>query len=188
MISRTTKLAIVTVLSAILSGMLLASGNVFGALESAAAQESEAMQPITIKTDNDSVNILVSWEPQEIEPGQEVDFFVNYRDASSGQSLTHVNHDFKITDESGQVIESATGLHTHSGGDIHTVTFGETGNFNLEVTIIGLGLEPPYDTTRSGTAETAIVVVPEFPVAPFILAAAIGSVLAFVRFKIWKFV
>jgi hypothetical protein len=124
--------------------------------------------------------------PQEIEPGQEVTFVVDYRDALTDEPLTHINHDFEIADESGQVIESAPGLHTHSGGDIHTVTFDETGNFNLEVRIIGLGLNPPFDTTRSGSAQTAIVVVPEFPVAPVILAVATGLVLASVRFKVWK--
>ena len=175
--SSTTKRAIVAVLFAILSGTLFVSANGFGALESAAAQESEEMTPLTLKTDNGSVNVVVSWRPQEIEPGQEVTFIVNYRDAVSDQPLTHVNHDFKIMDESGQVVESATGLHTHSGGDIHTVTFDQTGSFNLEVTIIGLGLDPPFDTTRSGTAETALVVVPEFPVAPIILAAATGFAL-----------
>ncbi|MGI0037458.1 MAG: hypothetical protein ACRD99_03785, partial [Nitrososphaera sp.] len=127
MMGRKTRLALATALFAIFSGMLLASDNVFGALESAAAQETEAMQPITLKTDNGSVNIILRWEPQEIELAQEVSFIVDYRDALSDQPLTHVNHDFKIVDESGQVIESATGLHTHSGGDIHTVTFDQTG-------------------------------------------------------------
>ncbi len=184
MASSTTKLAIVAALSAIFSG-ILASGNFF-ALQPVAAQESEEMSPLTLKTDNDSVNVIVRWNPQEIEPGQEVTFIVDYRDAVTDEPLTHINHDFEITDESGQVVESATGLHTHSGGDIHTVTFDQTGNLELEVTIIGLGLNPPFDTTRSGTAQTAIVVVPEFPVAPVILAAATGLALVSVRLKVWK--
>lgn len=185
--SSTTKLAIVAAMFTILSGTLFVSALGFGALESAAAQESEETAPLTLKTDNDSVNVIVSWRPQEIEPGQEVTFIVDYRDAVSDQPLTHVNHDFKITDESGQAIKSFTGLHTHSGGDIYTVTFGQTGNFKLEVTILGLGIDPPFDTTRSGAAKTAIVVVPEFPVAPFILAAATGLALVSVRLKVWKF-
>ncbi len=186
MANGTTKLAIVAMLSAILSGILL-SGNAFGVLQSAAAQESDEVSPLRLKTDNDSVNVIVSWLPQQIEPGQEVTFIVNYRDAVTDQPLTHINHDFEITDETGRVIESAPGLHTHSGGDIHTVTFDQTGNFKLEVTILGLGIDPPFDTTRSGTAQTAIVVVPEFPVAPFILAAATGLAIVSVRLKVWKF-
>ena len=176
------KPAIIAALFAILSGTLFVS-----TLESAAAQESEETAPMTLKTDNGSVNVIVSWRPAEIEPDQEVTFFVNYRDAVSDEPLTHINHDFKITDESGEVIKSFTGLHTHSGGDIYTETFGQTGSYKLEVRIIGLGLDPPFDTTRSGTAETAIVVVPEFPVAPLILAAATGFALVSARLKIWKF-
>ncbi len=179
--SSTTKPAIAASLFCILSGTLFAS-----TLESAAAQESEEMTPLTLKTDNGSVNVIVSWEPQEILPDQEVTFTVDYRDAASDEPLTHINHDFKITGEGGQVIKSFTGLHTHSGGDIYTATFGQTGNYELEVRIIGLGLDPPFDTTRSGTAETAIVVVPEFPVAPIILAAATGFAIFSARLKIWK--
>ena len=178
-------LGIVTALFAILSGLLVSG--IAGTSRSAAAQESEEMQPLTVKTDNNSVNVIIRWSPQEIEPGQKVTFTVDYRDASTDQSLAHVNHDFKVTDESGQVVESATGLHTHSGGDIHTVTFDKTGNFNVAVTILGLGINPPFDTTRSGTAQTAVVVVPEFPVAPFILAAATGLALVSVRLRVWKF-
>ncbi len=184
MASSTMKLAIVTISSAILSGILAGSG-VF-ALQTAAAQESEEMDPLTLKTDNESVNVIVRWNPQEIEPGQEVTFIVDYRDALTDEPLQHINHDFEITDESGQVVESATGLHTHAGGDLHTVTFDETGNFNLEVRITGLGLNPPFDTTRSGTAQTGIVVVPEFPIAPVILAAGTGMALVYVRLKVWK--
>ncbi len=183
MANNTTKL-VMTLLSASLLGVLVSSSIFIP--RSAAAQESEEMDPLTLKTDNDSVNVIVRWSPQEIEPGQEVTFIVDYRDALTDEPLAHINHDFEITDESGQVVESATGLHTHSGGDLHTVTFDETGNFQLEVRIIGLGLNPPFDTTRSGTAQTAIVVVPEFPIAPVILAAGTGLALVYVRLKVWK--
>ncbi len=64
--SSTTNLAIIAALFAILSGTLFVSAHGFGALESAAAQESEVMSPLTLKTDNGSVNVIVSWEPQEI--------------------------------------------------------------------------------------------------------------------------
>jgi hypothetical protein len=183
--SRATNLAVVTALFAIISGIPFAAGNVFY-FETATAQESEETTPLTLTTDNNSVNVIVSWRPQEIEPGQEVTFFVNYQDVRSGQSLTHINHDFVIKDEAGQEVESATGLHTHAGGDIHTVAFNETGNYVLQVTIHGLGISQPFDTTRSGTAQTALVVVPEFPIAPLILAVATGLALVSARLKGWK--
>jgi hypothetical protein len=58
-----------------------------------------------------------------------------------------------------------TDLHTHSGSDVQTVTFDTTGRFNMVVTIIGTGIDPPFDTTQSGTAQTAIMVGQESPIA-----------------------
>ncbi|MDQ3909274.1 MAG: hypothetical protein M3232_02580, partial [Thermoproteota archaeon] len=49
-------------------------------------------------------------------------------------------------------------LHTHSGSDQQTVTFDNPGSFNLVTTIIGTGIDPPFDTTHSGTAQTVITV------------------------------
>ena len=57
--------------------------------------------------------------------------------------------------EQGNIVESITDLHTHAGNDVQTVTFNDTGNFMLVTAILGTGLEPPFDTTRSGTAESA---------------------------------
>lgn len=155
------------VMSAILASM--AAG-----IQPAAAQSEEAMPPVTVATDNESVNVVIDWEPAEIEPEQEVEFSFDFQHPFSGDSIPHVNYNFEVQDESGTAIESLTDLHTHSGLDAQTVTFDNTGSFNLVVTIIGTGIDPPFDTTRSGTADAAIVVVPEFPVVPAILAAATG--------------
>jgi hypothetical protein len=51
-----------------------------------------------------------------------------------------------------------TDLHTHSGTDEQTVTFDTVGSFNLVATIIGTGINPPFDTAQSGTAQTVITV------------------------------
>lgn len=143
-------------------------------LQPLAAQSPEAMPPVTVKTDNESVDVVIDWEPVEIETGQNVEFTLDFQNPSSGQSIAHINYNFEVQDESGTAVESLTDLHTHSGSDVQTVAFDNTGSFKLVVTIIGTGLNPPFDTTRSGTAETAVMVVPEFPVAPAILAAATG--------------
>lgn len=153
-------------------------------VQSIAAQETPS--PVTVKTDNESVNVIVSWDVQEIEPGQEVEFTLDFQHPFSGQSLPHVNYDFEIMDGKGNVVESQTDLHSHIGRDIRSVTFEEVGSFSLVVTILGTGLDPPFDTTRSGTAQMPITVVPEFQlVAPAVLAAAtaIGIAIARIRRK-----
>jgi hypothetical protein len=114
-------------------------------------------QPVTASTDNQSVNVLISWEPAVIEPGQDTEFTLDFQDPSSGESIDHVNYNFEIVDQnSGETVESMTELHTHSGSDEQTVTFENTGGFNFVVTIIGTGIDPPFDTTQSGTAQTVI--------------------------------
>jgi hypothetical protein len=116
-------------------------------------------QPVTVATDNQSVNVLISWEPMEIEPGQDTEFTLDFQDPASGESISHVNYNFEIIDQNnGETVQSMTDLHTHSGSDEQTVTFDTTGGFNFVVTIIGTGIDPPFDTTQSGTAQTVIPV------------------------------
>ena len=115
-------------------------------------------QPVTVATDNQSVNVLVSWEPMEIEPDQETEFTLDFQDPSSGEPISHINYNFEIKDQNGETVQSMTDLHTHSGSDEQTVTFDSAGSFNLVATIIGTGIDPPFDTTQSGTAQTVITV------------------------------
>jgi hypothetical protein len=79
---------------------------------------------------------------------------------SSGESLSHVNYNLEVMDGEGNPVQSKTYLHTHTGNDIQTVTFDKTGSLKLVVTVLGTGINPAFDTARSGTAETAVTVVP----------------------------
>jgi hypothetical protein len=124
----------------------------------AATTATTMPQPVTVATDNQSVNVLISWEPMEIEPGQDTVFTLDFQDPSSGESISHVNYNFEIIDQNGGTVQSMTDLHTHSGSDEQTVTFDTAGSFNLVATIIGTGLDPPFDTTQSGIAQTVITV------------------------------
>ena len=129
-----------------------------GSTIAAPAAATTMPQPVTVATDNQSVNVLISWEPMEIEPGQDTVFTLDFQDPSSGESISHVNYNFEIIDQNGGTVQSMTDLHTHSGSDEQTVTFDTAGSFNVVATIIGTGLDPPFDTTQSGTAQTVITV------------------------------
>lgn len=136
--------------------IMMATSNMV-APPAAATTTTTMPQPITVATDNQSVNVLISWEPSEIEPGQDTDFTLDFQDPSSGESISHVNYNFEIKDQNnGETVQSMTDLHTHSGSDEQTVTFDTTGGFNFIVTIIGTGIDPPFDTTQSGIAQTVI--------------------------------
>jgi hypothetical protein len=134
-------------------------GSASAAATSATATTTMSPQPVTAPTDNQSVNVLISWDPAEIEPGEETAFTLDFQDPSSGESISHVNYNFEIIDQNtGEPVESMTDLHTHSGSDEQTVTLDNPGSFNLVATIIGTGIDPPFDTTQSGTAQTIIPV------------------------------
>ena len=128
------------------------------AAPAAATTATTMSKPVTVATDNQSVNVLVSWEPAEIEPGEDTEFALEFQDPSSGEPISHVNYNFEIVDQNGETVQSVTDLHTHSGSDEQTVTFDTQGSFSLVATIIGTGIDPPFDTTQSGTAQTVIPV------------------------------
>ncbi len=148
----------------------------------AAAQSSGLNLPLMLKTENNSVNVMVNWNPKEIEPGNKVDFSIEFQQPSTGTPISHVNYNLRIVDESGAEVESLIKLHTHTGQDVQTVTFGKTGDFKLMIEIIGTGLNPPFDTTKSGKVEAALMVVPEFPVVPAVMAVATGLAVLAARF------
>src|SRR5918996_1478186 len=156
-----------------MTSFLLVAASLLGfssVIPTVTATTATATPPVTAATDNESVNVLISWEPTEIEPEQDTEFTIDFQDPSSGDSISHVNYNFEIIDENnGETVESMTDLHTHSGSDEQTVTFDTAGSFNVVATIIGTGIDPPFDTTQSGTAETIIAVGQEeepSPVAP----------------------
>src|ERR687891_594532 len=156
-----------------MTSFLLVAASLLGfssVIPTVTATTATATPPVTATTDSEPENVLISWQPREIEPEQDTEFTIDFQDPSSGDSISHVNYNFEIIDENnGETVESMTDLHTHSGSDEQTVTFDTAGSFNVVATIIGTGIDPPFDTTQSGTAETIIAVGQEeepSPVAP----------------------
>jgi hypothetical protein len=116
--------------------------------------------PVTLKTDNGSVQIVVNWSPKEIKQGAATQFTISFQDPSTGTPLKHVNYNFEVKDaNSNTTIQSQMAQHVHNGEATQTVTFDKPGNFQLVTTVIGLGLSQPFDTSKSGTAQTTITVM-----------------------------
>ncbi|HET6808625.1 MAG TPA: hypothetical protein VFH28_06155, partial [Nitrososphaera sp.] len=95
--------------------IMMATSNMVAPSAPAAATTTTMPQPVTVATDNQSVNVLISWEPMEIQPGEDTEFSLDFQDPSSGESIPHVNYNFEITDQNnGETVQSMTDLHTHS--------------------------------------------------------------------------
>lgn len=162
-------------LALVLAAIIIASSLVITSNLAIPAAGTTTPAPVTATTDNGSVNVLISWEPSEIVPNQDTQMTLDFQDPSSGESISHVNYNFEIIDENGETVQSMSDLHTHSGSDEQTVTFGNNGRYNLVVTIIGTGIDPPFDTTQSGTAETTIAVGEQLPDTTTTAAAPTGD-------------
>lgn len=141
--------------STILLTGLVAVGSGFSA---ALAATTPSTPPVHLKTDNGSVGVVVDWSPKEIRQGNAAEFSINFQDPSSGTLLQHVNYNLEVKDATGNTVESLTDQHSHTGKGVQTITFDNAGNFQLTITVLGLGLNKPFDTSKSGTAETSIVV------------------------------
>ncbi|MEM2759797.1 MAG: hypothetical protein QXU32_10565 [Nitrososphaerales archaeon] len=147
-------------------------------------KNADAAGTMVLITDNSSTKVEVDLNKEILEPEQPVRFTIKFFNPISNQQLQHVNYSFMITDESGNVVVNRANIHNHEGADIQTVTFSNTGSFTLEVDIMGLGVNRPFDTKHSGTASTTLTVVPEFPISVLaLMAGVIGIVVASTRFR-----
>jgi hypothetical protein len=95
-----------------MTSFLLVAASLLGfssVIPTVTATTATATPPVTAATDNESVNVLISWEPTEIEPEQDTEFTLDFQDPSSGDSIPHVNYNFEIIDENnGETVESMT--------------------------------------------------------------------------------
>jgi hypothetical protein len=152
-----TKQGIVVLSFAILVTGLAAIGSGFSPAL-AATTTTPSAPPVNLKTDNGSVGIVVDWSPKEIQQGKDTEFSINFQDPSSGALLEHVNYNLEVKDASGNTVTSLTDQHVHMGKAVQKVTFDNSGDFQLVITVLGTGLTKPFDTAKSGTAETSITV------------------------------
>src|SRR5919199_2182366 len=123
----------------------------------ATTSAANSSPPVSLKTDNGSVQVIVNWSPKPITQGTATQFTISFLDPSTSKPLQHVNYNFEVKDaNSNATISSQMSQHVHNGNATQTVTFDKPGNFQLVTTVIGLGLSQPFDTSKSGTAQTTI--------------------------------
>ena len=148
---RITALLSSTIIIIIMTGLILMGSGFSFAL-------APTTPPINLKTDNGSVVVTVEWSPKEIQQAKDVQFSITLQDPSSNTTLQHVNYNLQVKDANGTTVKSLTNLHSHTGKDVQTITFDKAGDFQLTVTVLGLGLTKPFDTSKSGTAMTPITI------------------------------
>jgi hypothetical protein len=147
-------------IAVLFSSTILVAGLIAMTLGTSAAlaATNSSVPPVNLKTDNGSAVVVVDWSPKQIQQGKATEFTINFQDPSSGASLQHTNYNLEVKDANGNTVKSLTDLHSHTGKDVQSITFDKAGNFQLVITLLGLGISMPFDTSKSGTAEASIMV------------------------------
>lgn len=143
--------------------------------------ENIPVPPLRKNTVTAAHQIEISWEPVEIQIGEETTFTISFFN-NAGQPESNVAYDLRITDSNGNVLEEERNVLAAAGTRDHTYTFEEGGGKNIDVIINSVrGAVSPGGFTES--ADFTIVVVPEFPISAAIIAGAvIGFVALMTRF------
>ena len=112
--------------------------------------------PATVKTDNESTEIQIN--AKDLVSSTPTKFFIEFRHPFSSMPLQHVNYNIEVSDSSGNAIYSEDNLHTHIGQNEHEITFNSAGEHDIKIDVLGIGIDPPFDTTRSGIATVPVTV------------------------------
>jgi hypothetical protein len=130
--------------------------------------ESE-IRLVQLAPESESYRVSLTW-PEQIFPEQPVTFGVGIAD-KAGNPIPAATYELVITDASGNQVARAGGVTTPEGISSQDVTFAAQGPFTVKVEKIKGSAE---------SVESAITVVPEFPLGVMSLVAALAVVAAIV--------
>lgn len=151
------------------------------------AQEGQGMRQTT--TDG-TLDILLepTWNPGSPgSTGSQVSFRVSFLNPGTDTLHEHQDYDFRILNSNGEQVFSAARqtnqalLHNVPGTITVPYTFGEVGDYTIEVFLGGTGIGPTLIPTDEN-AKFNVVVTPEFPVGALgAIAALIGTAIVLSR-------
>jgi hypothetical protein len=158
------------------------------------AQEGQGMMRQT--TTDGTLDILLepTWNPGSPgSTGSQASFRVSFLKPGTDTLHEHQDYDFRILNRNGEQVFSAARqtnqplLHNVPGTITVPYTFGEVGDYTIEVYLGGTGIGPTLIPTDE-TAKFNIVVTPEFPVGALgSIAALIGTAIVLSRSNRSKF-
>jgi hypothetical protein len=161
-------------------------------LAPASGNDSKPKTSGEITTDSGGMLLLLNWTPSQLAASQNTTLHLEFHDAFSGNKITSdVKYDLRVFSPNGtkegvggeELLFSLKDQVAKGGSDSQTMTFPEDKVYRIEVEVKGVtatGQQVP-DLTKNGVAR-GTVVVPEFSVeAIAVIAAALGSVIAFQR-------
>jgi len=122
-----------------------------------------------VSSESDNYKVSLTW-PEQVFPEQPVTFGIGIAD-KSGQPISAATYELVVMDKDGNQVSRSGGVTTPEGISSQDVKFTSQGSFTIKVEKIEGSGE---------SVESALTVVPEFPVGIAAIAAAIvvGAVIA----------
>lgn len=117
--------------------------------------QTSTTPPISVKTENNALQILLNWDASA-STGNEIPFSIEFKHPFSEMNLQHVNYNIELFDDNGTSLSSQENIHTHIGSDVQKIMIPDKGSYDMLITVLGTGIDPPFDTTRSGVAQISI--------------------------------
>jgi hypothetical protein len=122
--------------------------------------DNKIVFPVITMTQNESLQVDLSWEPETIEPGKNTKFIFTFRDGKTGELLRNTTYDFVILQNGKQI--HAKSANAQIGGDYVDYTFSESQKGPITI---------QFNNLRGTDQKTefSMMVVPEFGVSVFII-------------------
>jgi hypothetical protein len=184
-----------SITGAMVLGLIMMSFMVLGqvgeALSLEITEKTDEAPMMLLTTGDGSTNVEVVIENATvlgnsftIDQPQVVTLNLAFLDPLTDLPIQHINYNFVVTDQNGNIVHKIHKSHTHDGINSYSLLFPDTGSFTLTIAVEGVGGPPPYDTTFSGTATSSLAVTPEFPLSVmWIMAAVVGIAVMASRFR-----
>lgn len=148
-------------------------------LEPLESVNSRGFNTIVLNTDNGNAKVIVELQ-KDIYPKQESEIRLTFFDKNNAL-LRDMRYNIKFFDEKGNVLFEQN-RYTPEGIDVIRYTFDKEGIAVMQINIIGKGFsQQMIDTSVSGTTQTNIRVVPEFPLAILVVGIAIGTLIVMMK-------
>jgi len=98
---------------------------------------------------------LVNWD-SNLSPGTKIPFIIDFKHPFNDMNLQHVNYNLQLFDDKGTSVFSMENIHVHMGSDVQNIMIENPGKYTMVITVLGTGINPPFDTTRSGVAKISL--------------------------------
>ncbi|MEX0597524.1 MAG: sialidase family protein [Candidatus Paceibacterota bacterium] len=146
--------------------------------------EKKDSTQMLLSTLNETVDIEIDVDGQNFMVNEITNVTLRFFDSKNGKMLHDVNYSFDVFDASGKKTISMDNQYAESGEGILSLNFPQEGPFTIQIDVIGIGIDEPFDTKNSGIASATITVVPEFPQGIIMsMAAMLGLVLVITFYK-----